>query len=85
MEAQGGTVKFKSKRKVAKAELNYTSDRGRMQDRLWKTVPADLNAKAHTVSAQIPADATIWYFNLVDEGGRVVSSEHEYRDPESVK
>lgn len=73
------TVKYKSKRPIVKAELNYTQDRGRWQNRKWDSVPAQLEAKSHKCSAQIPDGATAWYFNLFDDKGLVVSSEHYVR------
>ena len=33
------------------------------------------------VSAEIPADATVWYFNLFDDRDCVVSTEHMERVP----
>jgi dienelactone hydrolase len=78
--SSGGTVEYKSRRKIVKAELNYTVDRGRWQDRKWLILPASLNERSRTVKADIPPEATVWYINLFDERGLVVSSEHEYRD-----
>lgn len=70
------SAQYKSKRAVIKAELNYTKDRGRWQDRMWEIVPAQLDAKARKASASIPEGATVWYLNLFDDRGLVVSTEH---------
>ena len=70
-------VEYKSKAAVVKAELNYTKDEGRWQDRKWESVPAQLDTKARRVVARAPSDATAWYINLFDERGLVVSSEHQ--------
>jgi len=67
-------VRFSSKAKMVKAELNYTTDRGKWPDRKWESVPAVMAGKRAT--AKVPAGATAWYFNLFDERGMVVSSEH---------
>ena len=67
-------VRFSSKAKMVKAELNYTTDRGKWPDRKWESVPAVMAGKR--ASAKVPAGATAWYFNLFDERGMVVSSEH---------
>jgi len=74
--ASASSVNYKSKRTVVKAELNYTKDRGKWQDRKWESVPAKLDVKAHKASAEVPAGATAWYLNLFDDKGLVVSSEH---------
>jgi hypothetical protein len=80
VESNHGSLRFKSKRPIVKAELNYTMDRGKWQERMWQTAPAQLDAKAQKVTAKLPPEATSWYINLFDDRGLVVSSEHEYRD-----
>jgi dienelactone hydrolase len=59
---------------VVKAELNYTCDTGRWQDRKWEAVPATI--EGNKVSADLPAAATVYYVNLIDERDLVVSTEH---------
>jgi dienelactone hydrolase len=71
------SIEFRSKRPVVKAELNYTKDTGRWQDRKWDSIPAELDAKSRRVRASVPEGAQAWYFNLFDEKGLVVSSEHQ--------
>jgi hypothetical protein len=70
-------VEFESPLPVRQAELNYTTNSGAWQKRDWKTVAADLDGKAGKASALLPKEATVYYLNLVDERGCVVSSEHE--------
>ena len=65
------------KSKAAKAELNFTRDMGKWQDRKWETVPALLVADQQRITAELPVDALVYYLNLVDEQGLVVSTEHE--------
>jgi dienelactone hydrolase len=77
VRAQAGMVEFKGA--IARAELNYTKDSGRWQDRKWEHVQAGLDAQARRATADVPADATAWYFNLFDEQGLVVSSQHFVR------
>jgi dienelactone hydrolase len=61
--------------RVVKAELNYTKDTGRWQDRKWETLPARV---ADTrVTASLPEGTRVYYFNLFDERDCVVSTEHE--------
>jgi hypothetical protein len=63
---------------VTKAELNYTTDSGRWQERKWESIPADqTNGR---ISARLPDGTRVYYFNLYDERDCVVSSEHEIID-----
>lgn len=64
---------------VVKAELNFTKDTGPWQKREWQTVPATVDGAASRVSAEVPVGATVYYFNLIDERGLVVSTEHVER------
>lgn len=70
---------FTSKVIVAKAELNYTKDTGRWQDRKWETTPTEL--VDGRVAAGLPEGARVYYFNLFDERTCVVSTEHEVLMP----
>lgn len=67
---------FESKTRIAKAELNFTKDTGAWQKRVWETIPANLDAAKRKATATVPAGATVFYFNLADDRGLVVSSEH---------
>jgi dienelactone hydrolase len=60
---------------VAKAELNYTKDTGRWQDRKWETIPA--RQGDDLVSASLPKGTRVYYFNLFDDRDCAVSTEHE--------
>lgn len=75
---RGNTLqaKFQSEYSMTAAELLYTKETGEWNERLWETASADLNPRKQTVSAVIPENAVAGYFNLIDEQGRVVSSEH---------
>jgi dienelactone hydrolase len=73
------SVEYRSKAPIVKAELNYTKDRGRWQDRKWESVPARLDTKVRKAAAEVPAEATAWYINLFDDRDLVVSSEHRER------
>jgi hypothetical protein len=74
--AGDNSLTYQSRRSVTRAELNFTKDDGRWQDRKWESVPAQLDSRARRVSAQIPEGARAWYINLYDDRGLVVSSEH---------
>ncbi len=68
---------FESKSPITKAELNFTRDNGKWQQRKWEAVPAALDTKTGRASAALPEGATVYYLNLFDERGLVVSTEHE--------
>jgi len=69
-------VHFQSDVPVTKAELNYTTMNGVWKERKWETVPATLDTANKKASAKIPADARVYFLNLIDERGLYVSSEH---------
>ena len=66
-------VTYDSRVRVVKAELNYTKDMGRWEDRQWETLPARLAGSR--VVAVLPEDARVYYLNLFDLRGCLVSSE----------
>ena len=70
-------AKYESPTPIVKAELNYTKDSGKWQDRKWETNPAKIDETAHQVSATLPVGTTVYYLNLIDQHELVVSSEHE--------
>ena len=61
--------------RIQRAVLNYTTDTGRWQKRLWQETPATLGEQ--TVTAELPSNTTVYYVNLVTEENLVISSEHE--------
>ncbi len=69
-------VSYESVSKITKAELNFTKDDGEWKTREWISIPAELSAESNMVSALLPAGTITYYFNLTDERGLVVSSEH---------
>jgi dienelactone hydrolase len=72
-------AKFKSAVPVTKAELEFTADTGRWQDRKWETLPAQIERESSRVHAMIPQNAKVCYLNLFDDRDCVVSSEHVVR------
>ncbi len=76
-EGAGAWATFESAVPVVKAVLHYTLDAGPWKERKWQAAPASLDAAAGKVSADLPEAATVYYFNLTDDRGLVVSSEHE--------
>lgn len=67
---------WKGRPAVSRAELNFTRGRGRWQDRLWETVPAELDRRRSRATAVLPERVTVYYLNLVEDRGCVVSAEH---------
>lgn len=66
---------YTAKVPVVKAEVNYTRDTGRWQDRKWESIPAtQTNGR---LAASLPEGTRVYYFNLTDKRNCVVSSEHE--------
>ena len=67
---------FKADVPITKAELAYTANDGKWQERKWESAPAEIDAKAGRVTAKIPAGAKVFYLNLFDERNCAVSTEH---------
>ena len=61
---------------VVSAALNYTIDSGAWKDRKWQTIDAQVDAAAKRVTASLPTGTTAYYFNLTDNRGCFVSTEH---------
>ncbi len=70
------TVSFKSQVALKKAELCFTKDTGKWQERQWDALPADLDIDQSIITATIPESARVWYINLFDERDCVVSSHY---------
>ena len=70
---------FQSQVPVTKAELSFTRDTGRWQDRKWDQIPAEIDSAKGRVSAAIPDDAKVFYLNLFDDRSCAVSTEHVER------
>lgn len=65
---------FRSRRPIARAELNVTKDLGLWPDRKWDALPAELTQGR--VRAALPDGVTVAYLNLFDDRGNAVSTEH---------
>lgn len=69
---------FEGKVPLHKAELNYTRETGRWQDRTWESIPA---RESHgRITAELPRGTRAFYFNLFDRRDCVVSTEHALLD-----
>lgn len=74
-------VHAESEAPIAKAELNFTTDTGTWQERDWQALPAAWDAETGVASAALPEATAVYFFNLTDHRGLVVSSEHEVITP----
>jgi dienelactone hydrolase len=59
---------------IKSVELNYTKDSVVWPERKWETIPAKV--EGDRVTAQLPDGVTVYYMNLIDEHGNIVSTEH---------
>ncbi len=57
---------------ISKAEVIFTKDSGKWQDRTWESAVAQISSDG--VSAQLPAKTTACYFNVYDSRGNISSS-----------
>ncbi len=72
---------FDAKIPIVRAALCFTRDRGAWQQRHWESVAIEFTSTG-AIAAPVPADATVFYLNLIDSEGRTWSSEHIARgDP----
>lgn len=77
-EGRQVTVRFDpNARVVARAELNFTADRGSWKDRKWTARPVEVNACSGEVRAEIPPEAAVYYVNLFTDDELAVSTAHE--------
>ena len=77
--AEEAWVTFKAEVSITKAELAFTRDIGKWQDRKWESLPAEIDSTGSRVTAKIPADAKVFYLNLFDDRNCAVSTQHVER------
>ena len=65
---------------IVSAELNFTRDADEWRHRQWETLPATVEPTPHTVRADLPDGVRVYYFNVTDRRGLVVSSEYRETD-----
>jgi dienelactone hydrolase len=64
-----------SQASIAKAELYFTNDTGKWQDRLWQSIPAKIDGSR--ITAGLPsAGPAVFYLAVTDSDGNVVTTEH---------
>lgn len=67
-------VRFDPAAALERVEFHFTRGAGKWQERVWET--RSVPFRGGRAETERPADATAWFFNLVDPHGLVVSSEH---------
>ena len=67
------TVGVEASLDLKQAQLHFTSDNGRLADRNWTSVPANVDGK--TISAKVPDTATIWLLSATDSRDAMVSTD----------
>jgi dienelactone hydrolase len=71
------TAKYEARSPIAKAELHYSTDRGRWQDRKWTSVAAAIEEQGKTLRATLPPERPLAAFlTVTDARGLTTSSEH---------
>jgi dienelactone hydrolase len=70
-------ARYESKSPIVKAELIYTKDVGVWQKRKWNTSAATIDTAAQAVHATLPEGTRVYFLNLIDERGLIVSTQHE--------
>jgi dienelactone hydrolase len=75
----GAWAVYARQAKPVKAELCFTRDTGKWQNRKWETLPAAIDEKSRRVTAQLPDSVRVFYLNLADTRGLIVSTEHQVR------
>lgn len=63
-------------RPLSAAELCFTRDRGKWQDRHWESIPAEIDAAQKQVQATLPDGVSVYYLNIFDGKELAVSTEH---------
>lgn len=69
-------IAFEASTPIAAAQLNFTKDTGQWQKRLWESTDATVEPSQKKVTGVLPEGTKVYYFNLIDDRGLTVSSEH---------
>ena len=75
---------FQAGAAIVKAELCFTKSVGEWPKRKWAVASARLESKATKAVADLPEGTTVYFMNVIDDRGCVVSTPHEVVDPAGV-
>ena len=70
------TLTYDASTPITAAELIFTRDTGAWLERKWQALPLEVPMENHAITAPLPEGTTVFYVNLIDNRGAVVSSEH---------
>ena len=73
LDAKTRRVSTKTTGKIFRAALCYTTGGGKWQRRYWENAACEIGEKE--VTSLLPKGATVFYFNVKDKDGNLVSSE----------
>jgi len=79
LEVDGAVARasFSGDAKATQANLHFTTDTGRWQDRKWTTLAAKLDAGAGSIQAELPTTRPLACFlTAKDDRGLIVSTQH---------
>ncbi|MBL7218492.1 MAG: alpha/beta fold hydrolase [Phycisphaerae bacterium] len=80
LEAKTRRVSTRTTGKIFRAALCYTTGGGKWQRRYWENAACEIGEKE--VTSVLPKGATVFYFNVKDKDGNLVSSEFvEIKNP----
>jgi dienelactone hydrolase len=68
-------ARMNSPQRVTRAELYFTNDIGKWQDRVWQAAPAKIEGSS--ITAELPSPRPeVFYFAVTDNNGNIVTTEH---------
>lgn len=77
MEGNRATTRFRAPVPLVKAQLHYTSDIGKWQERKWHSVDARIDTAGGTISAALPdVRPLVYYLSATDQRGAMISTGH---------
>ena len=72
LDAKTRRVSTRTTGKIHRAALCYTTSGGKWQGRYWENAACEISEKE--VTSRLPKGATVFYFNVKDKDGNLVSS-----------
>ena len=75
-DGQRVRVEFRSELPIVNAELLYTNSSGPWTERRWEQAQARVEPNGRAATSLLPPGTTVYYLNLHDDRGLIVSTEH---------
>lgn len=73
------TLSYETSTPIVTAELTFTRDTGPWLERKWQVLPLEVPTTTNEVTTTLSDDITVFYINLIDDCGALMSSEHVER------